>query len=278
MSSTIQARLNSAASVLKNAGVEDPTRDARLLMRWVLDLDGAGLAANSMETLSEENESAFDTAIARRVDREPLSHITGKREFWGREFRVTPDVLDPRPETECLVAEALHRGPFSNTLDLGTGTGCILLTLLSEWPRSIGVGCDISEPAIGIAATNRASLGLDGRCELILSDWYKNISGRYDLIVSNPPYIAKAEMPDLAPEVINHEPHIALTPGGGGVSAYEAIAAGALEHLEPDGMLMLEIGPIQSHTVSAILANAGLMVRAIVPDLDQRPRVIVATT
>ena len=247
-------------------------------MRWVLELDGAGLAARSPETLSAEARSAFDTAVARRAGREPLSHITGRREFWGREFRVTPDVLDPRPETESVIAEALHRGPFGKTLDLGTGSGCILLTLLAEWPDSVGVGCDVSEPAIGIAATNCASLHLGDRCELIRSDWYKNVSGKFDLIVSNPPYIAEAEMPDLAPEVINHEPHLALTPGGDGVSAYEVIAAGALDHLEPDGMLMLEIGPTQSHTVSAILANTGLMVKAVVPDLDQRPRVIVATT
>lgn len=277
MSPTIQAHLQAASETLKSADIENPARDARLIMRWVLDVDGAGLTARSIEALPEADRAAFDAAVARRAGREPLSHITGKRSFWGREFRVTPDVLDPRPETECLVADALHRGRFENILDLGTGTGCILLTLLAEWPGATGVGCDLSEPALAVAKANQAALGLGERCDLVLSDWYENVSGRFDLIVSNPPYIAEAEMPGLSPEVLNHEPHAALTPGGDGLSAYEAIAAGAQDHLEPDGMLMVEIGPTQSHAVAAILVNAGLTVRAVIPDLDQRPRVVIAT-
>ena len=276
MTSTIQARLQSATQVLKSAGVENPARDARLIMRWALGVDGASLAAGSLDVLSGDDAATFDAAVLRRADREPLSHITGRREFWGRAFHVTRDVLDPRPETECLVAEALHRGTFRNVLDLGTGSGCILLTLLTEWPDAIGMGSDTSAAAIAVAESNRHSLDPGDRCRFVLSDWYENISGRYDLIVSNPPYIAEAEMAGLSPEVLNHEPRAALTPGGDGLSPYEAIAAGARDHLEPDGMLMVEIGPTQSHAVSAILANAGLSVRAVIPDLDHRPRVIVA--
>ena len=276
MKPTIEAHLRAAAEALETAGVENPARDARLIMRWVLDIDGAALATRSGEVMPEDAGRSFDAAVARRARREPLSHITGVRTFWGRDFRVTPDVLDPRPETECLVADALHRGPFENVLDLGTGTGCILLTLLEEWPSACGVGCDLSMPALAVATANRDNLNLAGRCELIQSDWYARISGRFDLIVSNPPYIAEAEMRALSPEVLNHEPRAALTPGGDGLSAYKAIAGGARTHLEPDGLLMVEIGPAQSHAVSAILVNAGLTVQAVIPDLDQRPRVVVA--
>lgn len=277
MSSTVQAHLQTATEVLRSADIENPARDARLIMRWVLDVDGAGLAARSIEALPDDAEVLFHAAIARRADRNPLSHITGKRAFWGREFRVTPDVLDPRPETECLIAEALHRGSFEKILDLGTGTGCILLTLLEEWAGATGVGCDFSEPVLAVAEANRAAFDLRDRCDLILSDWYEAVSGRFDLIVSNPPYIAEAEMSALSPEVLDHEPHAALTPGGDGLSAYEAIAAGAQDHLAPGGMLMVEIGPTQSHAVAAILVNSGLTVRAVIPDLDQRPRVVIAT-
>lgn len=276
MTLTVQTRLESATQTLKSAGIENPARDARLIMRWALGVDGAALAAGSQEALSEDHAATFDAAVRRRVDREPLSHITGHREFWGRAFQVTRNVLDPRPETECLIAEALHRGPFRNVLDLGTGSGCILLTLLKECPEMIGIGSDISAAAIAVAESNRHSLDLGDRCGFVLSDWYENISGRFDLIVSNPPYIAEDEMSGLSPEVLNHEPHTALTPGGNGLSAYEAIAAGACDHLKLDGTLMLEIGPTQSHAVSAILANAGLSVRAVIPDLDHRPRVVVA--
>lgn len=276
MSESAEAILRSATARLTEAGVETPARDARLLLRWVLKTDGAGLAAYLTEPLSTDAQHRFDTAVKRRAQREPLSHITGSREFWGRSFTVNRNVLDPRPETESLIAEALHRGPYGKVLDLGTGSGCILLTLLSEWPDATGTGTDLSPEALEVARANRLNLGLEDRCNLIRSDWYADVTGVFDLVVSNPPYIAADEMAGLSPEVLNHEPHLALTPGGDGLSAYEAIAARAARHLSPNGSLMVEIGPTQSYEVSAVLANAGLMVHAVVPDLDQRPRVVIA--
>lgn len=276
MALTCEAHLRQATERLIAAGVETPARDARLMLRFALAVDGAALALHLPQLLDDDTAQAFDSMIQRRAAREPLSHITGQREFWGRMFRVSGDVLDPRPETECLIAEALHRGPYKKLLDLGTGSGCILLTLLAEWPDATGIGTDLSDAALTIAKQNTADLALTERCTLLQSDWYQNVTGVFDLIVSNPPYIAEHEMPELSPEVLDHEPHMALTPGGDGLAAYEAIAALARRHLSPHGTLMVEIGPTQSLQVSAIFANAGLLVHGIIPDLDQRPRVVIA--
>ena len=276
MSETGESVIRDAARMLSGAGVENASRDARLLLRWVLGLSGAALSAQIQDPLSHEAATRFREAVSRRAMREPISHITGTREFWGRAFEVNSHVLDPRPETEVLISEALHRGPFSNVLDLGTGSGCILLTLLSEWPNAFGTGCDISEDALGVARSNGERLGVIGRCIFRTSDWYTNVNGRYDLIISNPPYIAEAEMPLLAPEVLNHEPAVALSPGGDGQDAYRRIAEHAAKYLNTNGTLMVEIGPTQSLEVSAIFANAGLLVSAIIPDMDNRPRAIIA--
>ena len=208
--------------------------------------------------------------------REPLSHITGIRSFWGRDFRVTPDVLDPRPETECLIAEALHRGPVQRLLDIGVGSGCILLTLLAEWPEATGVGTDTSAKALEIARTNAVSLGVANRAELLRTDWTDAASGPFGLIVTNPPYISAEEMAGLAPEVRLHEPTEALSPGGDGLDAYRAIAPRLGGLLAPGGLALLEIGPVQYEPVAALLANAGMNVLMVIPDLDQRARVIVA--
>ena len=276
MSETGDATLRLAREKLKAAGVETPDRDARLLLRHVLGVDGAGLSTELPKRLDPKLLADFDRLIERRAKREPMSHIVGHREFWGRSFRVSSDVLDPRPETECLIAEALHRGPFRKVLDLGIGSGCILLTLLAEWHLSEGTGIDCSATALKIAKQNAIRLEVSDRCVLTVSDWYSDVTGIFDLIVSNPPYIAAEEMTDLSPEVRLFEPEVALTPGGDGLSAYAIIAERASRHLSPNGLLMVEIGPTQSHQVSAIFANAGLLVDAVIPDLDHRPRVIIA--
>jgi release factor glutamine methyltransferase len=188
---------------------------------------------------------------------------------------VTPDVLDPRPETECLVAEALKR-PFKHVLDLGTGTGCIVLTLLLERPGAWGMGVEVSPKAFSVAHANRAYYRMEGPMVLRRGNWYENVAQVFDLIVSNPPYIAAAEIPGLAPEVRDHEPHIALTPGGDGLDAYRAIAAGAPARLTPGGRILLEIGPTQGAAVSALLLAQGLTNIRILPDLDGRDRVVYA--
>ncbi|TAG13666.1 MAG: peptide chain release factor N(5)-glutamine methyltransferase, partial [Rhodobacterales bacterium] len=201
--------------------------------------------------------------------------ITGRRLFWGLEFRVTPDTLDPRPETETLVAEALTR-PFLKILDLGTGTGCILLACLKHMPMARGMGVDASPAALAVAARNAADLGLEGRARFLQSDWFSAVDGQFDLIVSNPPYIAAEEMAALAPDVRDWEPHLALTPGGDGLDAYRAIARGAGARLVPGGRLLLEIGPTQGAAVVAMLEGAGLTGLSILPDMDGRDRVVTA--
>lgn len=268
--------LREAADRLARAGVPEPAREARLALRWASGLDGARLGAALDQTATEDEAARFATAIGRRAAREPLSHITGRREFWGRAFSVGPDVLDPRPETETLIAEALRHGPAASVLDLGTGSGCLLVTLLAEWPQARGVGTDISPAALARARANADMNGVQDRAGFVLSDWTEGVSGSFDLIVSNPPYIAGDEIAELEPEVREREPRIALTPGGDGLGAYRRIAAGVPRVMTAGARLMVEIGPTQTDAVSAILAGVGLSVAGVVPDLDGRPRVVVA--
>jgi release factor glutamine methyltransferase len=276
MSATRATLIRAAAERLAEAGVTDAARDARLLMRWAGRHDGAALAAVIEDTAPLDEAARFEAAADRRAGREPLSHITGERLFWDRAFLVTPDVLDPRPETEVLIAEALRRGAFERVLDIGTGSGCILLTLLAEWPGATGLGTDISPAALEIAKANAAALDLAGRVEFLQTNWADAAAGPFDLIVSNPPYIAANEMAALSPEVRLHEPHGALTPGGDGLDAYRAIAPALHPRLAPGGFVMVEIGPTQYEAVAALLATSGLNVLMVIPDLDQRARVIIA--
>ena len=270
------AMLRAATGRLAAAGVPDPARDARLLLRWAAGLSGVELAGALDRSASAAEAGRFDGAVRRRAGREPLSHITGERVFWGRPFAVGPQVLDPRPETETLVAEALRRGPAPRVLDLGTGSGCLLVTLLAEWPGAEGLGTDISGAALGLARANAGRHGVAARARFVQADWTEGLAGSFDLVVSNPPYIAEAEIAALAPEVRDHEPRLALTPGGDGLGAYRRIAAGAGRLMAPGALLMVEVGPTQSMAVAAILADAGLCVTAVIPDLDGRARVVLA--
>ncbi|GGH47143.1 peptide chain release factor N(5)-glutamine methyltransferase [Frigidibacter albus] len=267
--------LRAAVARLAAAGVADAPRDTRRLLAHAMGIGADRLLLHLGEALSPSVAAAFELAVAARAARQPVSQITGSRLFWGRAFRVTRDTLDPRPETECLIAAALER-PFARVLDLGTGTGCIVLTLLAERPASRGGGTDLSQAALAVAAGNAADLGLADRVEFVASDWFTGVEGRFDLIVSNPPYITECEMASLAPEVRDWEPHLALTPGGDGLDAYRAIAAGAGGHLAPGGRLLVEIGPAQGAAVAALFAAAGLSQIRVLPDLDGRDRVVSA--
>ncbi|MGR3511803.1 MAG: peptide chain release factor N(5)-glutamine methyltransferase [Paracoccaceae bacterium] len=246
--------LTEAADLLRAAGV-DPG-EARKLAR-----------------LAESQGTRFADLVQRRAAREPFSHIAGYRDFWKHRFKVTPDVLDPRPETETLVELALSE-PFSKVLDLGTGSGCILISLLADRPEARGVGSDISETGILVAGENAAALGVADRLVLPLSDWFEDVGGIFDLIVSNPPYIADAEMAALEPEVRDHEPTSALTDGADGLTAYRHIAAGAPDHLRHGGRLLVEIGATQARDVVAIFAAAGLEKITVHPDLSGKDRVV----
>ncbi len=215
----------------------------------------------------------FAAMVEQRQRRVPVSHIVGYRQFYGRSFFVSSDVLDPRPETECLIERALEE-PFERVLDLGTGSGSILLTLLAECPDATGFGTDISVDALDIAQENPLMFDLSDRFDLEQSDWFDKVTGQFDLIVSNPPYVTQAEMADLQPEVRDHEPQIALTPGGDGLDAYRAITAGVMDHLAPGGRLIVEIGHTQADAVKGLFADAGLTEITCHKDLNGHDRVI----
>jgi len=272
---TAAEALRAAIQRLTDAAIPDAPRDARRLLAFAMGIAPDRVSLHLPDPISPMQAAAFDTAIADRIARRPVSQITGTRQFFGQTFRVTADTLDPRPETEILVAAALER-PFVKMLDLGTGTGCILLSCLAAMPFATGTGTDRSAAALTVAAGNAETLGLAKRARFRQADWFSGISGKFDLIVSNPPYIAEAEMAGLAPEVRDWEPHLALTPGGDGLDAYRAIAAGAGARLMPGGRLGLEIGPTQAGAVTALLTAAGFESVEVRPDLDARDRVILA--
>jgi release factor glutamine methyltransferase len=267
--------LRAAIPRLREAGIEDAARDARLLLAHAMGLAPDRLTLHLPDPLTEGQQAAYEVAIVARAARQPVSQIIGQRLFWGRSFRVTRDTLDPRPETELLVAEALSR-PFVKMADLGTGTGCILISCLLDMPMATGLGTDQSPAALEVASGNARAHGLGSRARFRQADWFSGIADRFDLIVSNPPYIAVDEMPALSPEVRDWEPLAALTPGGDGLDAYRAIALGAGAHLMPGGRLLLEIGPTQGPAVLALLAVQGFESLRILHDLDGRDRVVAA--
>lgn len=272
---TVQIALVEATRALTNAGIDGAARDARRLLAHALNIAPDRVTLHLQDPVTDTASAAINTAITARAARQPVSHIIGTRNFWGRDFRVTPNTLDPRPETEILIEAALQR-PFSRVLDLGLGTGCILLTLLAEHPAATGIGVDISNPALEVARENATRLGVADRADLRQSDWFSNVEGRFDLVVSNPPYIAAEEMDGLSPEVRLHEPHLALTPGGDGLAPYRIIAQNIAAHLAPKGRILVEIGPTQGPAVTEMFRAAGLLQIATLPDFDGRDRVIEA--
>ncbi len=275
---TGSALLAQATRRLAEAGIPDPGRDARRLLAHVLKVPPGRLTLFLPDPVESEHALLFNAVIESRAAHVPVSHITGRRQFYGRAFLVTPEVLDPRPETEILIEAALA-GPFSRVLDLGTGSGCILLTLLCEREGATGIGTDLSEEALEVAFWNRNALRLEARAALARGSWFgalrEDDRERFDLIVSNPPYIALDEMDHLSPEVRDHEPRMALTDEGDGLTAYRMIAAGAPSHLLPGGRLMVEIGPSQGAAVADLFRSARLQEVAVITDLDGRDRVVV---
>jgi len=266
--------LQRATMMLEAAGIDSPKQDALVLLAHVMDVDQSAVLARLQEPLPPSALYGMDRVVAVRSLRQPVSHIIGKRGFWNHEFMVNSDVLDPRPDTETLVAAALEQ-PFDNVLDLGTGSGAIILSLLAERPQAMGVATDISAKALDIARRNAGRIGVADRVQFKESDWFDNINGRYDLIVSNPPYISAAEMKTLAPEVRDWEPRLALTPGGDGLEAYRRIAEGLRGALTPNGRAFLEIGYRQALDVSEIFTKAGFAQPEVLQDLSGHDRVIV---
>ena len=257
---------------LREAGVPEPAGDARRLLAQALGVEPGRLTLVLPEPVSLASQGSYEVLLERRARREPVSHLLGHRTFWGRDFEVTGDVLDPRPETEILIAAALEE-PSASDLDLGLGSGCILLTLLAERPEASGLGLDLSAAALEVADRNAARLGVADRATFAISNWFENVDGLFDLIVSNPPYIALDEMPSLEPEVRDWEPRLALTDEGDGLSAYRAILAGAAQHVAPKGRVLVEIGPTQAQSVAQIGVAQGFASPEIRQDFDGRARV-----
>lgn len=277
MNVSVQDRLRAMTAYLQAAEIEIPhaSREARILMAKAM-----GVSADRMTLMAHDpiENRLWDNAMAmatRRTCGEPMSHIIGQRQFYGRDFHVDARVLDPRPETEMLIEAALAE-PFDAVLDLGTGSGAIVATLLAERPDARGVGADVSQDALDVAAQNAALLGVENRLQLVKSDWFANVTGVFDLIVSNPPYIAAGEMDGLQREVRVYEPRMALTDEGDGLSCYRQIISGYAPHLSPQGRLIVEIGPTQAGAVCEMMAQAGLMQITVIRDLDGRDRTISA--
>jgi release factor glutamine methyltransferase len=266
--------LAEGARLLREAGVPDAAGDARRLLAHALGIAPGRLTVEMPSELKDDISDAYRHLLRQRMKRVPVSQLVGARTFWGRKFLVDSAVLDPRPETEILVATALE-APFSRVLDLGTGSGCILVSLLADRPDAAGLGVDLSDQALAVARRNAVRHDLGGRAEFVQSNWYAGLQGQFDLIVSNPPYIAADEMPGLEPEVRLWEPRMALTDEGDGLSAYRALLSGAPAHMIPGGRLLLEHGPGQSAAIAAIGAAHGFAAPEVRHDFDGRERICV---
>ncbi len=270
MSVDVRAALQAAIAQLERAGVPSPERDASAF----LGAAGAGKPI-TLEQMPQDVADRFAHMVARRTRREPVSHIIGRRAFWNHEFIVNRDVLDPRPDTETLVEYALSE-PFDRVLDLGTGSGCIILSLLAECPDATGLAVDLSPAALEVARKNAVQIGVADQVQFEISDWFENVTGQFDLIVSNPPYIREQVFAELDLDVRMFEPKLALTAGEDGLDAYRVIAAKAKGYLAPNGRIVVEIGYDQKDAVSELFLNAEYCDVTCHVDLAGKDRVISA--
>jgi len=277
-----QAQLALADS-FRAAGIDSPEADARVLLCATLGLSRTQLIAQCDRPLEEQQASAVAAVAARRLKREPVARIVGEKEFWSLPLRVTPDVLVPRPETETLVEAALDeidrlaaRLETLRVLDIGTGSGALLLALLKELPNATGIGTDLSTAALAVARGNAERLGLSARCMFMACNIAEPLSAPFDLVLSNPPYIARGGIAALDPEVRDFDPRLALDGGADGLDAYRAIAAAAPALLRSTGRLVLELGIGQESPVGSLLSAARLTVKKVLADLAGIPRVMVA--
>jgi release factor glutamine methyltransferase len=262
---TIEAARRNWAAAFRDGGIESPDLDARILIGHALGLDHTALAAAASRPLAAAEQDAIAALARRRLAREPVARIVGFKEFWSLQLHVTAATLVPRPETETVVEAALaaiaQRGAHSRPLhiaDLGTGSGAILLALISELPKAFGVGSDISPAALAVARDNATRLGMRRRASFVACHMAAALRGPFDLIVSNPPYIASGDICGLAPEVRVFDPRAALDGGSDGLDFYRMIAASAPGLLAPGGVLTVELGAGQAHAVAALFAAAGL--------------------
>jgi release factor glutamine methyltransferase len=275
IAATTIAQIIHAAAARLHGIADNPRLEARILLANAL-----GLTQNDLirEPNRQVDPAAVEPLLVRRIAREPLALITGHREFWSLDFHVSPATLIPRPDSETLIEAALaafaHRPPPRTIIDLGTGTGCLLLALLTEFPSTFGIGLDLNPEAAALASRNATHLGLSDRSAFLASDWTNSLTGRFDLIVSNPPYIPGPDIETLMPEVAHYEPKTALDGGVDGYDAYRVILAALPHHLAPTGSAILELGLGQANYVTELARQAGLAATLRL-DLAKIPRAIV---
>lgn len=274
---TIGACVEDGARRLAAAGIEDARREARLILAHAIEADVARVIGYPEQPVPDP--ARYDALIARRAAREPLSHLTGRREFWSLDFEVGPAVLDPRADSETLVEAVLDAVPDHEAslrlLDFGTGSGCLLLALLHALPNATGLGVDRAPEAVAVARRNAVRLGLAGRARFAVGDWGAAITGNFHVIVSNPPYIPTGEIPELQPEVARYDPAGALDGGADGLDSYRVLAGDIVRLLRAGGVAALEFGLGQGAAVAAIFEGKGLIYQGIRADLAGIDRCIL---
>ena len=264
--------LAEASNELKEISGSNSIREARILLEFVLKNQEEFL--NTNHNISNNDFIIFQRLIKKRLKFQPISQIIGERYFWKNKFFINSDVLDPRPDTETLIEHTLSFGSFFNILDLGTGSGCIILSLLDEYNAAMGIGVDKSKKALNVAQKNAELLNLNDRVKFQLGNWCDGLDNKFDLIVSNPPYISEKEILGLSNDVINWEPRIALTPEGDGLGAYKNIINGVKNILIPNGRIIFEIGHAQGNEVSNLLKSNNFKEINIVKDINNKDRVV----
>jgi release factor glutamine methyltransferase len=273
---SVGAWLCQAGQVLRAAAIEAPRQEARLLLAHVMGCREEDLLRDPRAPVPPAAGAAFAALLRRRARREPLAHLTGRAGFWTLELAVSPTTLIPRADSEAVVEAALDGfADGGRVLDLGTGTGALLLAVLAERPRATGVGVDRAPAAAALAARNAAANGLAGRSAFLAGDWAEALAGRFDLVLSNPPYVASPEIARLMPEVARHEPALALDGGADGLGAYRRILTALPALLAPGGRAVLELGAGQRPAVEALAAASGLAVDGVRPDLGGIERALV---
>ena len=278
MSLTLVQAWSAARKRLEAAGLDGPVIDARLLVEAACDATRADIVTDPHRPLTAEQAATLDSYLERRERREPVSHILGRKGFWKVMLSVTADVLTPRPDSEAIVDFALksygEHERFS-ILDLGVGSGALILAILAERPAAKGLGIDVSEEALAVARENAANLGLASRCALLRGDWTAGLAGEsFDLVVSNPPYIASHVIAGLEPEVRDYEPRLALDGGPDGLDAYRVLAPEILRVLKPGGRFAVEIGYDQKAAVETLFREAGAVAVRTLVDLSGNDRVV----
>ncbi|MGH7023612.1 MAG: peptide chain release factor N(5)-glutamine methyltransferase [Caulobacteraceae bacterium] len=275
---TLVSAWNEAKRRLEAAGVQSPAIDARILLEAAAAATRADILADPRRPLNPRQAETLDGYLARRERREPVSHILGARGFWKIMLRVTPAVLAPRPDTETILDVVLPlfaEDEAFAVLDLGVGSGAILLAILAERPRARGLGVDASDEALAVARDNAANLGLAPRAAFMHTDWTAGLDGeQFDLVVSNPPYVRTGDIASLPPEVRDHEPRLALDGGRDGLKAFRALAPQILRVLRPGGRFAVEFGPGQREAIWALFAKVGAEDLAVTRDLATHERVL----